>query len=70
MYICKNLDGSALFCCKYHIGLRVLPVIVINRSETKCDYIKGNISDVDDNAYYEAEGTFVCIYVEIRTNLR
>ena len=27
-------------------------MIVINRSETKCDYIKGNISDVDDNAYY------------------
>ena len=40
-------------------------MIVINRSETKCDYIKGNISDVDDNAYYEAE-----VYVEIRTNLR
>ena len=30
-------------------------MIVINRSETKCDYIKGDISDVDDNAYYEAE---------------
>ena len=45
-------------------------MIVINRSETKCDYTKGNISDVDDNAYYEAEGPFVCIYVEIRTNLR
>ena len=45
-------------------------MIVINRSENKCDYIKGNISDVDDNAYYEAEGPFVCIYVEIRTNLR
>ena len=45
-------------------------MIVINRSETKCDYIKGNISDVDDNAYYEADGPFVCIYVEIRTNLR
>ena len=46
------------------------PVIAVNRSENKCDYIKGNISDVDDNAYYEAEGPFVCIYVEIRTNLR
>ena len=45
-------------------------MIVINRSETKCDYIKGYISDVDDNAYYEAEGPFVCIYVEIRTKLR
>ena len=45
-------------------------MIVINRSGTKCDYIKGNISDVDDNANYEAEGPFVCIYVEIRTNLR
>ena len=45
-------------------------MIVINRSETKFDYIKGNISDVDDHAYYEAEGPFVCIYVEIRTNLR
>ena len=45
-------------------------MIVINRSETKCDYIKRDISDVDDNAYYEAEGPFVCIYVEIRTNLR
>ena len=45
-------------------------MIVINRSETKSDYIKGNISDVDDNAYSEAEGPFVCIYVEIRTNLR
>ena len=30
-------------------------MIVINRSETKCDYINGDISDVDDNAYYEAE---------------
>ena len=47
-------------------------MIAVNRSEAKCDYIKGNrnISDVDDNAYYEAEGPFVCIYVEIRTNLR
>ena len=36
-------------------------MIAVNRSETKCDYIKGNISDVDDNAYYEAEGPFVCI---------
>ena len=45
-------------------------MIVINRSETKCDHIKGDISDVDDNAYYEAEGLFVCIYVEIWTNLR
>ena len=45
-------------------------MIVINRSETKCDYIKENISDVGDNAYYEAEGPFVCIYVEIRKNLR
>ena len=45
-------------------------MIVVNQSETKCDYIKGNILDVDDNAYYEAEGSFVCIYVEIRTNLR
>ena len=45
-------------------------MIVINRSATKCDYTKGNITDVDDNAYYEAEGPFVCIYVEIRTNLR
>ena len=33
-------------------------MIVINRSETKCDYIKGNISDVDDNAYYETDGPF------------
>ena len=41
-------------------------MIAVNRSENKCDYIKGNISDVDDNAYYEAEGPFVCIYVEIR----
>ena len=41
-------------------------MIAVYRSETKCDYIKGNISDVDDNAYYEAEGPFVCIYVEIR----
>ena len=47
-----------------------LPEIVINRSEIKCDYITGNISDVDNNAYHEAEGPFVCIYVEIRTNLR
>ena len=45
-------------------------MIVINRSETKCDYIKGNISDVYNNAYYGAEGPFVCIYVEIQTNLR
>ena len=45
-------------------------MISVNPSETKCDYIKGNISDVDDNAYYEAEGPFVYIYVEIRTNLR
>ena len=45
-------------------------MIVINRSETKCDYTKGKISDVDDNVYYEAEGPFVCIYVEIRTNSR
>ena len=45
-------------------------MIVVNRSETKCDCIEENISDVDDNAYYEAEGPFVCIYVEIRTNLR
>ena len=46
-------------------------MIAVNRSETKCDYIKGNISDVDDNAYYyEAERPFVCIYVENRTNLR
>ena len=44
-------------------------MIVIIRSETKCDYITGDISDVDDNAYYEAEGPFVCIYVENRTNL-
>ena len=44
-------------------------MIVINRSETRCDYIKEDISDVDDNAYYEAEGPFVCIYVEIRTKL-
>ena len=26
-------------------------MIVINRSEIKCDYTKGNISDVYDNAY-------------------
>ena len=45
-------------------------MITINRSETKCEYIKGNISDVGDNAYYEAKGPFVCIYVEIWTNLR
>ena len=45
-------------------------MIAVYPSEIKCDYIKGNISDVDDNAYYEAEGPFVCIYVEIRTNLR
>ena len=31
---------------------------------SKCNYIRGNISDVDYNAYYEAEGPFVCIYVE------
>ena len=34
-------------------------MIVINQSATKCNYTKGNISDVDDNAYYEAEGPFV-----------
>ena len=45
-------------------------MIVINRSATKCDYTKGNMSDVDDNAYYEAKGPFVCIYVEIRMNSR
>ena len=36
---------------------------------SKCSYITGNISDVDYNAYYEAEGPFVCIYVKIQTNL-
>ena len=36
---------------------------------SKCNYITGNISDVDYNAYYEAEGPFVCMYVKIRTNL-
>ena len=35
-----------------------------------CNYIAGIISDVNNNAYYEAEGPFVCIYVKIRTNLR
>ena len=44
-------------------------MIDINRSEFKCDYIKGNISDVDENAYEEAERPFVCIYVEDRTDL-
>ena len=27
-------------------------------------YTTGNISDVNNNAYYEAEGPFVCIYVK------
>ena len=45
-------------------------MIVIDRSEIKCDYTKGNISDVYDNAYEEAERPFVCIYVENRMDLR
>ena len=35
----------------------------------KCSHTTGNISDVGNNTYYEAERPFVCIYVEIRTNL-
>ena len=30
----------------------------------------GNISDVNNNAYYEAEGPFVCIYVKTWMDLR
>ena len=39
-------------------------MIVINRSETKCDYTKGNISDVDDNAYYSMRlKDLSCVYM-------
>ena len=45
------------------------PKLAQTEVRSKCDYTTGNISDVDYNAYYEAEGPFVCIYVKIRTNL-
>ena len=45
-------------------------MIVIDRSEIKCDYIKGNISDVYNNVYYEADGSCVCIDVETWMDLR
>ena len=43
VYICKNV-----YIIADSVGTTV---IVINRSATKCDYTKGNMSDVDDNAY-------------------
>ena len=54
MYICKNLDGfcvvvKCMSCRTQCVQIRV---------KLKSDYTTGNMSDIDHNVNYEAEGPF------------